>query len=170
MTGAMEPRPGSSVQQGPAPVPHLLPPVSEATPPGSSANQPAVVPLFPWRWRQGAATAAERCYTGGGGGVQEEEEQVVGEGRGGTDVGKERRDEVAGVETGRQKNGRVFFDERFMCGHGGTQSSWCGRVCRHTRHVFVLLIRGCLKVIWKCRTSIVKASAPLVLRLTFTCL
>lgn len=40
----------------------------------------------------------------------------------------------------------------------------------HSAYVFVRLIRGRLKVICKCRTSSVKASAPLVLQLTFICL
>lgn len=95
---------------------------------------------------------------------------MVGEGREGTDVGEERRDGGAVVESGGQMNARVIFDERSICGHTHTLTLVQPCVLAHSAHVFVLLIGGRLKVIWKCRTSAVKASAALVLQLTFVCL
>lgn len=55
---------------------------------------------------------------------------MVGEGREGTDVGEERRDGSAVVESGGQMNARVIFDERSICGHTHTHAG--AAVCADT--------------------------------------
>lgn len=69
-----------------------------------------------------------------------EEEQVVAEGSEGTDVGEERRDGAAVLESGGQMNACVIFDERSICGH--THSCWC--VCPLTQHMCLCC---CLEVV-----------------------
>lgn len=62
-------------------------------PPGSSRGRPAVVPLFPWRWRRGATARPGEgmMYRGPGGGG-------AGIGRGGRERGRDGASEGGGRE------------------------------------------------------------------------
>lgn len=83
----------------------------DATPPSSSGGQPAVVPLFPWRWRRGAAALQSkvmiysgwgRGWKGGAGGGWRERECCRRKGMMGKRSGIRRRAAAAAAGVKRQ--------------------------------------------------------------------
>lgn len=162
----------------------------EATPPGSSGNQPAVVQLFPWQWRSVRCCYAPKrsnaIHTVGGGVPRRSRCRVEGKGNTGG-IGCWGRKEQSGRGTLLHKRPNEHVGQLYLWNYWRSSTEQlmippvcshmlCGYVgiCRrththtHLRDTFCI-IKGYLKVILNrnCHTSIIRTSSPLMLQLTF---
>lgn len=114
-------------------------------PPGSSRGRPAVVPLFPWRWRRGATARPGEgmMYRGPGGGG-------AGIGRGGKERGRDGASEGGGRE-------QVAAGERRYQEEGSLrQQSEAKKIIEKYIHLFAFCLR-----VWRGNTHLrISAASP----------